>query len=389
MAWKEAKVEEQRIRFIEEVEKGHHCIAELCRNYEISRKTAYKWLRRYEEKGIEGLKNQSKAPLSYPKQLDFSLIDTIVAVRCRFPTWGPRKIKAWLERYASQLNWPAASTIGQILDHSGLVNKRKFRRRVQTLSVPFDHCNESNAVWCADFKGWFLTKNKMKCEPFTLSDAHSRYILRCIHAKRKNSKHIQGIVETAFREFGLPDRMRMDNGPPFGSIGIGGLTNFVVFLIKAGVTPERITPGEPQENGRHERMHLTLKQDTLMFPAKNLKEQLKKLEDFVEIFNFERPHDALEGKTPADIYQPFKRTWDGKLRSPEYDQEFDVRQVVTGQIKLQGERIYISRALDGERVGLKEAEDGLEVYYGALLLGLIKKDRLVNLVKARKNQNQN
>jgi transposase InsO family protein len=281
------------------------------------------------------------------------------------------KVLAYLERSAPKTAWPAASTIGELFDREGLTVKRKLRRRSPPSSAPFAHCEAANDVWCIDFKGWFLTGDGKRCEPLTITDAHSRYLLRCQALPRTDTEHVWPVLDAAFREFGLPHYMRSDNGPPFASVGAGGLSKLSVMLIKAGVTPERIAPGKPQQNGRHERMHLTLLQDVADPPAKSMREQLKRLRDFQRLYNEERPHQALDNATPADRYQTSSRRFDGTLRSPEYgDQE--VRWVRhNGEIKLGGKFIYISAALAGEPVGLDESESCWSVSYGPIMLGTI------------------
>ncbi len=235
-------------------------------------------------------------------------------------------------------------------------------------------------MWCIDFKGWFLTGDGRRCEPLTLTDAHSRYLLRCQALVRTDTDHVWPVLDAAFREFGLPHRLRSDNGSPFASRGAGGLSKLSVRLIKAGVTPERIAPGKPQQNGRHERMHLTLLQDTATPPAPSLREQLKRLRNFRRLYNEQRPHQALGNATPADHYTPSPRRFDGVLREPEYDEEQEVRRVRhNGEIRWQGQTIYISEALIGEPVGLRKHNSaGWTVCFGPIMLGTIahRDDRL-------------
>ncbi len=249
--------------------------------------------------------------------------------------------------------------------------KRKLRRRSPPSSAPFAHCEAANDVWCIDFKGWFLTGDGKRCEPLTITDAHSRYLLRCQALRSTDTDHVWPVLDAAFREFGLPHYMRSDNGSPFASRGAGGLSQLSVKLIKAGVTPERIAPGKPQQNGRHERMHLTLLQEVANPPARSMREQLKRLREFQQLYNEERPHQALDNATPAERYQASARRFDGILRSPEYDDQ-DVRWVRhNGEIKLDGKFVYINAALASEPVGLAESEDGWIVSYGPIMLGTI------------------
>jgi len=254
-----------------------------------------------------------------------------------------------------------------------LTVKRRLRRRSPPSSAPFAPCAGANDVWCIDFKGWFVTGDGGRCEPLTLSDAHSRYLLRCQALAHTDADHVWPVLDAALREFGLPLRLRSDNGPPFASCGAGGLSQLSVKVIKAGIVPERIAPGQPQQNGRLERLHLTLLQDTAKPPAPTLREQLKRLRRFQRIYNEERPHQALGNDTPAKHYAASPRRFDGILREPNYGADHAVRRVRrNGEIRWQGNTIYISAALIGEPVGLLENDDGgLTVCYGPVVLGVI------------------
>lgn len=281
--------------------------------------------------------------------------------------------------------WPAASTIGELFDREGLTIRRRLRRRAPPSSAPFAACGDANAVWCIDFKGWFLTGDGTHCEPLTLSDAYSRY-LRCQPLGRTDSEHVWPVLDAAFVEFGLPLRLRSDNGPPFASTGAGGLSRLAVKVIKAGVRPERIAPGKPQQNGRLERLHLTLLGDTANPPARSLREQLERFRTFQRVYNEERPHAALGNASPAEYYRLSPRRWDGVLREPEYSADAVVRRVhCNGAIRWRGAEIYLSEALIGEPVSLVERQDGdWMVHYGPIELGVIdhRGDRLRRPKKA-------
>jgi transposase InsO family protein len=266
-----------------------------------------------------------------------------------------------------------ASTIGVLFDRHGLTVRRKLRRRSTPSSAPFAACGGANDVWCIDFKGWFLTGDGTHCEPLTLSDAHSRYLLRCQVLGRSDSEHVWPVLDAAFREYGLPLRLRSDNGAPFASTGAGGLSRLSVNVIKAGVQPERIAPAKPQQNGRHERMHLTLLQDTAAPPARSLREQLDRFHDFQRVYNEERPHAALDNDTPAEHYTLSPRRWDGVLREPEYPAGHELRRVrQNGAIRWQDAEVYLTQALVGETVGLTERGDGSWlVCYGPIELGTV------------------
>jgi putative transposase len=372
MGWKETCAVEERMRLVMATEKGEESFAAICRRFGVSRQNGYKWLARYREAGLEGLQEHSRAPLHHPHAIAEEIAERCLEVRRTHPTWGPMKVRAYLERRTPKVAWPAASTIGELFDREGLTVKRKLRRRSPPSSAPFAHCGAANDIWCIDFKGWFLTGDGKRCEPLTITDAHSRYLLRCQALSRSDTEHVWPVLDAAFREFGLPRYMRSDNGSPFASRGAGGLSRLSVKLIKAGVTPERIAPGKPQQNGRHERMHLTLLQEVADPPANTMREQLKRLRDFQRLYNEERPHQALDNATPADRYQISSRCFDGVLRRPDYDDDQDVRWVRhNGEIKLDGKMIYISGALVGEPVGLLETEDGWSVSYGPVVLGTI------------------
>jgi transposase InsO family protein len=373
MGWKETCAVEERMRFVDMVVQKQEAFAAACRQFGVSRKTGYKWLERYEDEGVEGLKDRSRAPLHHPQAVAERIAERCMAVRRAHPSWGPVKVQAWLAAHWPRTRWPAASTIGTLFDREGLTVKRRLRRRSPPSSAPFAQCAGPNDTWCIDFKGWFVTGDGKRCEPLTLSDAHSRYLLRCQALPRTDADHAWPVLYAAFREFGLPLRLRSDNGPPFASCGAGGLSQLAVKVIKAGVVPERIAPGKPQQNGRLERLHLTLLQDTANPPASSLRGQLKRLRRFQRLYNEERPHQALGNDTPAKHYAASPRRFDGVLREPSYGADQAVRRVRhNGEIRWQGNTIYVSAALIGEPVGLIEDDDGdCTVCYGPILLGLI------------------
>jgi putative transposase len=372
MGWKETCAVDERMRFVIAAEKREEPLAALCREFGVSRKTGYEWLGRHRQEGIEGLLDRSRAPHHHPQAIADEIAERCVAVRRAHPTWGPVKVRAFLGRQAPSIDWPAASTIGLLFDREGLTVKRKLRRRSPPSSAPFGHCGAANDTWCIDFKGWFVTGDGARCEPLTLTDAHSRYLLRCQGLARSDAEHVWPVLDAAFREFGLPLRLRSDNGPPFASAGVGGLSRLSVLVVKAGVEPERIAPGKPQQNGRHERMHLTLLQDAATPPAKSLREQLDRLRAFQQLYNEERPHQALGNATPAEHYQVSLRRWDGVLREPGYPVDHEVRRVRSnGEIKWRGKLVYINCALTSEAVGLAEDAAGWAVSFGPVALGVI------------------
>jgi putative transposase len=373
MAWGVAKVEDKRKQFILECQQKSISVSDLCSIYKISRTTAYKWLDRFHKEGESGLFDKSRARKTQAHQTSSEIVDTIVELKVKYPKWGAKKLKPVLETKFPDFAWPSLSTFNDILNKNGLVVPRKLRKRLPIKTEPLAHCGQSNDVWCADFKGWFLTTSGEKCEPFTLMDGSSRFLLRCLQLHSNDAAYVWEVLGSAFREYGLPLYLRTDNGPPFATCGAGRLSRLSVKLIKAGVLPDWIAPGKPQQNGRHERMHQTLKSEIAKPPQPNLEKQIKKLDEFKEYYNFIRPHESLGQKTPGSIYCPSSREWKGKLVSPDYDRGIKVGRIRScGKLNFCGEEIYIARALEHEPVGLKEIEYGIfEIYYGPILLGTI------------------
>jgi putative transposase len=373
VAWGEMKVEDKRKEFIGKCKEEIQNFSDLCRQYKISRPTGYKWIERFEEEGIEGLENRSRAPLHQASGTECSLVKQILRVRLQWRDWGPKKVLGYLKIHFPDTMWPSTTTIGNIFDRNGLTVCRKYRRRVPARTTPLAHSQQPNDVWCADFKGWFLTKDGQKCEPFTLTDASSRFLIRCKKLDFNKGEYVWGVLDAAFREWGLPLYLRHDNGPPFATCAPGRLSQLSIKLIKAGVIPEWIEPGKPQQNGRHERMHLTLKNETATPPADNLKLQQIRLEKFQDYYNFIRPHEALNQNTPGSAYCPSPRKWDGHLRAPEYPDGYEVRKVMkSGSIARRGKNLFISEILYKEYVGIVEQEDGhFTVSYGPIILGSI------------------
>ena len=373
MVWMETCAVDERMRLVLAVESEEEPFAAQCRRFAISRRVGYKWLKRYRAEGVSGLQDRSRAPLEPAHAVTAVIAERCLAVRWAHPTWGPVKVRAWLRRHEPALCWPAASTIGALFDRAGLTVKRRRRRRCPPRTAPFAACGAANDVWCIDFKGWFLTGDGSHCEPLTLSDAHSRYLLRCQAVGCTGTERVWPILDAAFREYGLPLVPRSDNGPPFASTGAGGLSRLAVRVVKAGVRPERIDPGKPQQNGRLERLHLTLLQDTASPPARSLRQQLDRFRAFQQVYNDERPHQALDNTPPAEHYSLSPRSWDGVLRQPDYAEDREVRRVRrNGEIKWRGSTVYVNQALTGEPVGLHETADGSwAVHYGPIHLGLI------------------
>lgn len=370
MAWENSKVEHQRLQLVTAYLKNEATMTDLCREHGVSRKTGYKWYNIFVREGKNGLKDMSRAPDEPYRIYNEDQIDLAISLKLKYRTWGPRKILVKLKEIYPKMNWPSATRLYEIFKEHHLITCRRLRHRVPKTS-PLGNLEGCNEVWAMDLKGWFLTGDRKKCEPLTLTDCHSRFLIKCNHLEKHTVEYVWPLLEEAFLDFGLPRRIRSDNGPPFGCIGAGRLTKLSVNIIKAGVIPEWIEPGHPEQNGRHERMHLTLKQDVATPPKETLASQVKAIAEFQEEYNFERPHEALGMKTPGSCYAKSSRTWDGKLRSPEYNSSMQVRKVCpSGCLWLKQKEYYIGKALEGEYVGLKRnEEDELEAYYGGIYLG--------------------
>jgi putative transposase len=377
MAWRNTQVEHQRENFITACLESKSTISDLCREFGVSRKTGYKWLSRFKNGGAAELKDRCRTRHTQPLKTTEELTQKVIQLKRRYLKWGPKKIVAFLEQNQPLESWPSATTVGRILSEHDLTIPRKYRRRFPAKSDPLSHSQQPNDVWCIDFKGWFKTKDNVKCDPMTLTDSYSRFLLYCSKLGANTVDHVWSSLDKAFHQYGLPRYLRHDNGPPFATNGAGRLSRLSVNLIKAGVIPEWIEPGKPYQNGRHERMHLTLKEEGV-FPLKlTLKEQQMKFMEFQQYFNLERPHEALGQKTPASIYLPSERVWTGQLHSPEYSQDYQAKRVRgSGTISLLGMDIFIGKTLEDEYVGLKENTDGnWEVYFGPVFLGTIDQEK--------------
>jgi transposase InsO family protein len=373
MPWKETRALDLKKSFIKAWERNEYSLAELCRQNGISRQTAYKWLHRYEEEGEEGLEERSRAPQNCPHRLEERVVEQVVACRIQHPTWGPRKLLAELARKKPRTAWPAASTVADVLKRQGLIVSRKKRVRVPAHNQPVVEVNDSNQVWCADFKGWFLTGDGQRCDPLTITDAWSRFVFRCQIVPKTNYREAQAVFEAAFREFGLPEKMRTDNGAPFASKAPGGLSRLAIWWLKLGIRPERIPPGKPQYNGRHERFHRTLKAETARPPAANLRKQQQRFQEFVKEFNQERPHEALGYAVPAQVHQYSCRPYPNRLPEIVYPDDMVLRRISQqGSLKWKSRREYITETLAYEVVGLRAVDERYwEVYFAHLKLGVL------------------
>lgn len=370
MGWEIQKVEYQRLQLVQAYLKNEASMTVLCDHYRVSRKTGYKWLKIYLKDGKKGLKDLPKAPNLPFRLYNEELVQIAIDYKLKHRTYGPKKVLVKLSELYPKLKLPSATRLYEIYKSYGLVTDRRIRHRVPATS-PLGNIGACNDTWSVDLKGWFLTRDGKRCEPLTITDNHSRYLIKCKHLDIHSVDYIWPLFVEAFYEYGLPIRLRSDNGPPFGSVGAGRLTRLSINLIKAGVIPEWIQPGHPEENGRHERFHLTLKQAVASPPKETLVLQIQEMEKFTEEYNFERPHEALAMKTPGSCYSRSTREWDGKLRAPEYNTGIEVRKVCqSGGIWLKQKEYYVSQTLCGEYVGIKTNDlDELEVYYGPIYLG--------------------
>ncbi len=374
MPWMETAPMEQRKRFIADDQRGHYSRAELCERYGISRKTGYKWLQRHAEEGVPGLRDRSHAPHTCPHRMAPEIAELILGARTRHPDWGPNKLLDWLApRHPHICSWPAVSTAGDLLVREGLVKKRRRRRPRQHPGAVPPTTDNPNDLWTADFKGQFPTKNGVWCFPLTISDQHTRYLLTCRALPDIKTLHARPVFERAFREFGLPQAIRTDNGVPFASRGLHGLCRLNVWWMRLGIVHQRIRPASPQENGAHERMHRTLKAATCRPPAANKAAQQRSFQRFRQLYNDERPHDALNGKTPGSRYHPSPRPYPGRMPTIEYPGHFVIKHVTrAGTIRLGHKLIFIAQSLKHLDIGLEEIDDGVwAIYFNTVLLATV------------------
>lgn len=371
MPWKETSPMVERLRFVADHSEGLYGVSELSERYGVSRKTAYKWLRRFEEEGPGGL--EARAPVAEevwnrtPEEVEAAL----VAFREKHVDWGPKKILDVLEKRQRDVAWPAVSTVAAILKRHGLVQGRRRRRREGHPGPPEGEPERVNEVWGMDFKGQFRTRNGVYCYPFTVTDLRSRYLLGCDGYLSTEGEGPRKSLERIFREHGLPEAMRSDNGAPFASTGIARLTRLGVWLVSLGVTRQLIEPGRPDQNGKHERMHRTLKDRTTRPPAANLKRQQAVFDEFQREFNEERPHEALGMKRPAEVYVPSRRPYPERIPAVEYPGHFEVRRVSrNGGVRWNGKWLNVGHALIEENVGFEEVNDGVwDLYFRTLAIG--------------------
>jgi len=373
MPWEVNTVLDQRRDFLTDYDRQELSLAELCRAYHISRVTGYKWCARWLTDPQAGLSDRSRAPQAHPNRLAAELADQIVALRTAHPYWGPRKLRARLVREQPDQPWPAPSTIGELLRAHGLSVPRRPRGRAGARPrVPLTAGNGPNEVVTIDYKGHFALGDGTRCHPLTLQDAYSRFLLRCVAQPREDFASAQAVLVAAFREFGLPAVIRSDNGPPFASPGLTGLTRLSAWWLRLGLRVERIAPAHPEQNGRHERMHATLKAEATRPAQRDLRAQQREFERFRHEYNYERPHEALGQAVPADYYAPSPRTYPARLPAVEYPTGWQVRQVRTkGHMHWRGALPFVSETLAGAPVGLRQLDERLwALYYNRMPLAI-------------------
>ncbi len=384
MPWKKTDQMNERVKFIAKYLDKRMPFADLCSQFEISRKTGYKWIARYQAGGVKALYDRSRKPKRHPQAVSEELIEKIIRARRKHPRWGPKKLLVIVKRAEPNIVLPAASTVGEILKRNDLIKPKRRRRYSSPYGKPLGGYDQPNAIWGADFKGHFPVGGK-RCFPLTITDGFSRYLIRCKLLPRPLHAPVQKTFEQAFREFGMPEAIRTDNGAPFSTLAPGGLSRLSVWWIKLGIRPERIEPGRPDQNGRHERMHATLKAETAMPPKTSFRSQQYAFDKFLHEFNTVRPHEALSMDVPINFYKASLRSFPNRLPDIEYPSHFRVeKSYPNGVVSLGHTQWYISGCLRNEFVGLEEIDDDVwKVYFGPIALGILDGQNAIQ----RKNRN--
>ncbi len=357
MPWRATSVENTRYLFVLEVKERRRTFIDVCQAYGISPKTGYKWLARFEEQGPNGLLDHSRNPIHRPGDTEEEGRKLIIQMKLRHPCWGAKKLKPLLEREHPDMSWPSVTTFGNILRSEGLTSKRRRRSKLAQTS-PLVEATEPNHTWSIDFKGWWTTGDGSQCEPLTVFDNFSRFVFCSQHVAQRGLKQVWPLLERAFKEYGMPRRIRSDNGAPFGGRSVGRLTRLAVKLIRLGITPEWIQPAKPQQNGRQERMHRTLKLEGATPPSRTLLEQQMRLNVCRHDYNLIRPHESLGMRTPADAHTLSPRNWTGEERAPKYPASDELRRVDNnGEVYWCGRRLFTSEIRYGEKLGFRWIED--------------------------------
>lgn len=375
MPWLETDPMHQRQQFIADHRRALYSMSALCERYGISRKTGYKWLGRFEAEGRAGLSDRSHAPRHCPHRIEPAMASLLSDTRRAHPSWGPAKILDYLRpRHRGIQRWPAISTVGDLLTREGLVQKRRRRRPPvhHPGAVPI-HTSAPNDLWTADFKGHFRTSDGLYCYPLTIADQHTRFLIACRGLLTTVGTDVRPIFERAFRELGLPAAIRTDNGVPFATTAIHGLSQLNVWWLRLGIQHQRIRPASPQENGAHERMHKTLKAEAIRPPKRDLRVQQQAFDTFCDEYNYERPHSSLGGDPPADHYTSSPRPFPERLPQLEYPGHYIVKRITNaGTFRLKNKLLFLATPLKGLPIGLDETDDGIwSIYFGTVLLGRV------------------
>ena len=371
MPWNQTSPMDQKTQFIADYLREIFSISELCAHYGVSRKTGYKWIDRYLTLGPPGLEEYSRRPRECPRQTPEHVVEALLDARRHHPSWGGKKLLTIVRKRHPDWPWPHRATIYDILHRHGLVATKRKRRPLGHPGRPNTAIDAPNQVWSADFKGHFKTGDGIYCYPLTITDGYSRFLLECQALNTTAVRDAKPVFTRIFKEFGLPERIRTDNGAPFATVSLARLSTLSAWWVRLGVLPELIEPGKPQQNGRHERMHRTLKAETTRPPAANLPAQQRKFNRFKEEFNHERPHEALDQHTPASCYTASTRQMPDKIPPLEYPDRFEKRLVSNnGGIRWNHAWVNVSVCCAQEYVGLEEIDDGIwNVYFGPLKLG--------------------
>ncbi len=371
MPWQERSPMDLRLQFVRDWHSGCWTMTELCTDYQISRKTGYKWIARHEASGRAGLADRSRRPHHNPRATAKELVEQLIALRQRHPHWGAPKLLTVAARQRPATAWPKRTTICDLLKREGLVTARRRMQRLAGAALPLAPVTAPNQTWTIDFKGRFLTGDGRYCYPLTLRDAFSRFVLRCDALLGGTAAATRQRLERAFADYGVPERIRSDNGVPFASAGLGRLSPLSVWWMRLGIAPERIAPGRPDQNGSHEPFHAVLKAETTRPAAGDARAQQRRFVRFCREYNYERPHAALANDVPASIDQPSPRSLPTRLPPVEYPGHVEVRRVsCIGQVSWQGDPLFLSLALVGEDVAFEEAADGLwTIRLGTVAIG--------------------